>query len=75
MRHPRLEILAGVALILARGGAALAEVKDATASGLTVENAVPVPVAPMKAWKALGDDADRCWPAGHTWRGAETPES
>ena len=70
MRQRRLDVLAGVALILATHGTARAEVKDATAGGFTLENDVRVPVEPMTAWKALVDDVDRWWPADHTWWGA-----
>jgi hypothetical protein len=58
-----------VLLLLAAAGPARAEVKDATASGFTVVNAIRVPVEPTKAWKALVDDVDRWWPADHTWWG------
>jgi uncharacterized protein YndB with AHSA1/START domain len=64
-------VLTGV-LVLATAGPAAAEVKDATASGFTLENAIRVPVEPMKAWKALVEDVDRWWPADHTWWGAES---
>jgi uncharacterized protein YndB with AHSA1/START domain len=47
-----------------------AEVKDATASGFTLENAITVPVDAATAWKALVEDVDRWWPADHTWWGA-----
>jgi uncharacterized protein YndB with AHSA1/START domain len=59
-----------VVVFLAAGRTGSAEVKDATAGGFTVENAIRVPVEPTKAWKALVDDVDRWWPADHTWWGA-----
>jgi uncharacterized protein YndB with AHSA1/START domain len=46
-----------------------AEVKDATASGFTVENTVQVPSDAMTAWNALINDIDRWWPRDHTWWG------
>jgi uncharacterized protein YndB with AHSA1/START domain len=69
MSPRKLEILAGVALVLAAGSVARAEVKDATAGGFTLENAVRVPVEPAKAWRALVDDVDSWWPRDHTWWG------
>jgi uncharacterized protein YndB with AHSA1/START domain len=72
MSQRKLEILAGVALVLATHGPARAEVRDATAGGFTLENAVRVPVEPAKAWKALVDDVDLWWPADHPWWGAES---
>jgi len=70
LRGARPIAVAG-ALALAAPGPAKAEVKDATASGFTVENAVDVPAAAATAWKALVEDVDRWWPADHTWWGAE----
>lgn len=46
-----------------------AEVRDATASGFTLENAQIVPVDARTAWRALVDDVGRWWPADHTWWG------
>jgi uncharacterized protein YndB with AHSA1/START domain len=65
-------VLAAVLLVLGAAQPAAAEVKDATASGFTVENVIRVPVEPPKAWKALVEDVDRWWPADHTWWGAES---
>lgn len=62
---------AAVAILLAAAGPTRAEVRDATASGFTVVNAIRVPVEPTRAWKALVDDVDRWWPADHTWWGAD----
>src|SRR5687767_8081846 len=47
------------------------EVKDATASGFTVENIRVVPAAPEAAFKALVDDVDRWWPKDHSWWGKD----
>lgn len=71
MNRLKLALLVGLAA-LATSEPAAAEVKDATASGFTVENAIEVPVEPAKAWKALVDEVDRWWPADHTWWGAES---
>jgi uncharacterized protein YndB with AHSA1/START domain len=49
-----------------------AEVKDATASGFTVENSEVVPVDADVAWKALVHDIDRWWPKDHSWWGTES---
>jgi uncharacterized protein YndB with AHSA1/START domain len=68
----RHRLAAFVAAAAAMAAPAAAAVKDATASGFTVENAISVPVEPTKAWKALVDDVDRWWPADHTWWGAES---
>ncbi|HUG37258.1 MAG TPA: hypothetical protein VML54_09935, partial [Candidatus Limnocylindrales bacterium] len=70
MRGCRRAVAAAV-LVLAASGPAPAGVKDATASGFTVENTIRVPVEPLRAWRALVDDVDRWWPADHTWWGAE----
>lgn len=51
------------------GGHARAEVKDATASGFTIENTRQVAVDPQTAWKALVEDVDRWWPKDHSWWG------
>jgi len=72
MIERRFEVLAGVALLLAAAGPAPAAVRDATASGFTIENSIRVPVEPMEAWKALVDEVDRWWPADHTWWGADS---
>jgi len=49
-----------------------AAVKDATASGFTVENTETVPVDADAAWKALVQDVDRWWPKDHSWWGTES---
>ena len=60
----------------AREGAAQeqidATVKDATASGFTVENTERVQVDADAAWKALVHDVDRWWPKDHSWWGTES---
>jgi len=71
MSKRMLAAAAGV-VVLATAGPVAAEVKDATGSGFTIENAIQVPVEPGKAWKALVEDVDRWWPADHTWWGAES---
>lgn len=48
---------------------ALAEVKDSSASGFTLENSQVVPVDADTAWKGLVDDVGKWWPADHTWWG------
>jgi hypothetical protein len=67
-----LAVLTAMMPVLATAGVASAGIKDATASGFTVENAIRVPVEPMKTWTALVDDVDRWWPKDHTWWGAES---
>lgn len=71
MGQRSLEVLTGVVLVLATAGPARAEIKDATASGFTLENAIQVPVEPMRAWKVLVGEVDRWWPKDHTWWGTE----
>lgn len=56
-------LLAGLAL------PALAEVKDSSASGFTLENTQVVPVDAEAAWNGLVDDVGKWWPADHTWWG------
>ncbi len=46
-----------------------AEVKDASASGFTIENSAVVPVDPSTAWQALVGNVDSWWPKDHTWWG------
>jgi hypothetical protein len=46
-----------------------AEVKDATASGFTVENSSVVAVDAATAWQALVGSVDSWWPKDHTWWG------
>ena len=50
---------------------ARAEVKEATASGFTVENTRVVPVDAATAFKALVERVDEWWPRDHTWWGKE----
>lgn len=47
-----------------------AEVKDATASGFTIENTRVAAADPQTAWNALVDDVDQWWPKDHSWWGA-----
>jgi len=46
-----------------------AEVKDASASGFTIENSVVVPLDASTAWQALVGNVDSWWPKDHTWWG------
>ena len=46
---------------------ARAEVRDAAATGFTVENSVIVPVDAKSAWQALVGSVDAWWPKDHTW--------
>jgi len=48
-----------------------AEVKDASASGFTVENTRVVAVDAATAYKALVERIDDWWPRDHTWWGKE----
>jgi uncharacterized protein YndB with AHSA1/START domain len=58
-------------LLIALLGAsvALADVRDSSPAGFTLENTTSVPVDPMSAWKALVEDIDDWWPRDHTWWG------
>jgi hypothetical protein len=58
-----------LATALLAAGTARAEVKDATASGFTLENSQVVPVDAGTAWRALVDDVGKWWPKDHTWWG------
>jgi uncharacterized protein YndB with AHSA1/START domain len=49
---------------------AVAEVKDSSSSGFTLENVRDVPVEAAAAWQALVGDVDRWWPKDHSWWGA-----
>jgi len=49
---------------------AQAVVKDAAASGFTIENSVDVPVDPATAWRVLVGGVDSWWPREHTWWGS-----
>lgn len=48
--------------------AAMAEVRDASPGGFTLENSEWVPVAPQHAWTHFMD-VGQWWPADHTWWG------
>jgi uncharacterized protein YndB with AHSA1/START domain len=61
--------LLSCALAACLASAAQAEVKDASASGFTIENRRVVPVDAEAAFAALVDDVDRWWPKDHTWWG------
>ena len=47
-----------------------AEVKDASATGFTIENRQVVPVDAATAWQALVHEVDRWWPKDHSWWGS-----
>jgi uncharacterized protein YndB with AHSA1/START domain len=64
-------VQAACLLAVVSSGGARADVKDASASGFTVENSVEVAADPARAWSALVEDVDRWWPKGHSWWGAE----
>jgi uncharacterized protein YndB with AHSA1/START domain len=51
---------------------ASAEIKNATASGFTIENTRVVPVDAATAFKALVERVDAWWPKDHTWWGKES---
>lgn len=58
--------------LLCASARASAEVKDATASGFTIENSRVVAVDASTVWNALVDDIDRWWPKDHSWWGAQS---
>jgi uncharacterized protein YndB with AHSA1/START domain len=58
-------------LLLACATPAMAEVKDSSPMGFTVENSRVVPVAPQVAWDAMVDKVHLWWPRDHTWWGKE----
>ena len=68
----RISLSAALLLTLAPPAPAHAAVKDATASGFTIENTVDVPTDATATWSALVDDVGRWWPRDHTWWGAES---
>ena len=65
----RIRIVLAMVGVLAAGQAG-AEIKDATASGFTIENTRVVAADPQTAWNALVDDVDQWWPKDHSWWGA-----
>lgn len=62
-------ILAAAVLGLATSPPVLAEVKDASRAGFTIENTAIVPTDPASSWRALVEDVGQWWPADHTWWG------
>ena len=68
MKHTMRAAILGAACLLASAGTQ-AEVKDATASGFTLENSQVVPVDADTAWRALVDGVGKWWPKDHTWWG------
>src|SRR5262245_50405917 len=70
---PLFRMLVAVCVwVLAPSGSVQAEVKDATASGFTLENSVQVPTDAMATWRALVKDVDKWWPKDHSWWGAQS---
>jgi uncharacterized protein YndB with AHSA1/START domain len=61
--------MASLAAAAAMSSPAMAEVKDATAAGFTVENSADVPVDAATAWRVLTGEVDAWWPKDHTWWG------
>lgn len=61
-----------VSAVLAAQGIAHAEVKDASATGFTIENRQTVPVDAATAWQALVGGIDRWWPRDHSWWGTQS---
>jgi hypothetical protein len=57
------------ALLALSPTAAMAEVKDASASGFTLENSEWVAAPPDVAWAHLVEAVGQWWPADHTWWG------
>lgn len=51
---------------------AVAEVRDASPAGFTIENSRSVAVPPARAWLALVEDVDRWWPKDHSWWGRDS---
>jgi uncharacterized protein YndB with AHSA1/START domain len=64
-------LVLSVAVLTGAAGLVRAEVKDATATGFTVENTRVVPADAATAFKALVENIDRWWPKDHTWWGRE----
>lgn len=62
----RVLLAAGLVTLSVPG---LAEVKDASALGFTVENSVVLMTDPASAWQALVGEVDGWWPKDHTWWG------
>jgi uncharacterized protein YndB with AHSA1/START domain len=54
---------------LLAGSVALADVRDSSPDGFTIENTATVPVDAAAAWKALVEDINEWWPRDHTWWG------
>jgi uncharacterized protein YndB with AHSA1/START domain len=70
-RWPALSFLMAVA-VLACARPVAAEIKNAAASGFTIENTRVVPVDAATAFKALVERVDAWWPKDHTWWGKES---
>src|SRR5688572_9285753 len=68
MRPIARTVLAALLACIA-AGPACAEVRDATATGFTLENSQVVPADAQVAWRALVADVGQWWPDDHTWWG------
>ena len=64
-----LRVLVTSVALAVLAGPTQAEVKDASASGFTIENYADVPVDAATAWQALVGGVDSWWPKDHTWWG------
>lgn len=58
-------------MLVGAAAPASAEIKNATASGFTIENTRVVPVDAATAFKALVERVDAWWPKDHTWWGQD----
>jgi uncharacterized protein YndB with AHSA1/START domain len=63
--------MATMVFLPAIAGPALAEVKDRSTGGFTIENMRSVPVSAEEAYRVLVEEVDQWWPRDHTWWGAE----
>lgn len=73
--HIASRVLGGAAIagaMLVAPCIAHAEVKDASATGFTIENRQVVPVDVATVWRALIHEVDRWWPKDHSWWGSES---
>ena len=69
--RPWLPCLMLIAILACSTASARGEVKNAAASGFTIENTRVVPVDAGTAFKALVESVDRWWPKDHSWWGRE----
>ena len=61
----------GVLVLFGAAVPVSAEIRNATASGFTIENTRVVPVDAATAFEALVERVDAWWPKDHTWWGKE----